>query len=47
MQPSEILEFYLDLTEGFSFDLETAGIVKGWQEGLNAGTDGAVAHTQG
>ena len=29
VQPREILEFYRDLTEGFGFELETAGVLKG------------------
>ncbi|MBR7539987.1 DUF932 domain-containing protein, partial [Mycobacterium tuberculosis] len=29
VQPSEILEFYRDLTEQADFELETAGVLKG------------------
>ncbi len=38
VQPIEILEFYRDLTEQSGFELETAGVLKGWEKILGLGT---------
>ena len=47
VQPSEILEFYRDLTEVFGFELETAGVLKGGRKIWALARTGQSANLKG